>query len=994
MVGRRFLRRVCCALLGVCGVFAAANAHAGDPRLQWYTIETEGFRIHFHGGLEHVAQRAAQLAPQIEAQLIRLVGARERITTDIVLTDDSESANGFASALPYAHVQLYVTAPDEMSALSEHDDWLSTLMIHEGTHIVHVSQVAGLPALYNAILGRQLAPISLQPPWLKEGLAVYAESTLTGGGRLRSSSFEMMIRADVIDHRFATLDQISADPIRWPAGIHYLYGSKFVEFIANLYGPSVFATVTQDASDDVIPYAVSRPFYRATGRTIEQLYAAFQASTQRRIDEQLASVEARGLREGRRLTTHGRNVAFPRYVNAHCRRGNSSANQKPSKSGALLYFRSDGHERSGYYELGLESTAAGASPSDLLVARASGEHATLGPDCSIWFESIAVSRRRYGFSDLFRQPPETTSPSGLESSRQRMTIGRRAMAPDISADGSQVVYVTNRAGTTTLRIAKVDDLGRLSEERVLVPSATYEQVFTPRFSPNGERVVFGVWTRGGFRDLRIVEVATGLVSQPWRDRAVDQQPVFSPDGQWLYFSSDRSGIPNIYAYELQSGKLWQVTNVRTGAFMPELSPDQKQLYYVGYGSRGYDLYAMPLDRQDFLPAVTQPEARDDRTTLIDLGAHPIRPYHALTTLRPRAVDLNYQTEESGQRLTLTAKGSDIAGLHSVKATMIFEPEGASPDVYLNYDYGRLPIDFYARVHRKVDPNRSYRYGTYREPIDEIRTGATTGIGIPFPAEFESQYASFEYSAEQVSSVLPTGLAADPFATVPSEPRRGVSSSLRAAYQYSNVESTALAVGDERGLRCYVSVQGAHRALGSELEGSRAEARVTGYVPMPWARHHVLALSGFAGASTGNAFYGFTFGGYRDPEFWRNLTLGIGQGRLPLRGYPSDRFWGDRMILGQSEYRFPLALIDRGQSTLPVFLRRVAGAVSFDLGGAFTNFDPHRFDESLHYSFAAELWLDFVFGYAMGSRLVVGYAVGLGDGAYRGGTNYLAVGSRL
>lgn len=994
MVGQRLLRVATCALLGLSGVVAGTPAHAGDPRLLWHTIETEGFRIHFHAGLEHVAQRAAHLAPQIEAQLIRLVGARERITTDIVLTDNSESANGFASALPYAHVQLYVTAPDDMSALGEHDDWLSTLMIHEGTHIVHVSQVAGLPALYNAVLGRQLAPISLQPSWLKEGLAVYAESTLTGGGRLRSSMFEMMIRADVVDGTFATLDQISADPIRWPAGIQYLYGGKFVEFIANLYGPSVFATVTQDSSDDVIPYAVSRPFYRATGRTVEQLYSAFQMSTQRRIDEQLASVEARGRREGRRLTTHGRSLGYPRYVLPHCRRGHSTADRERPKSAALLYFRSNGHERSGYYELGLEPTGADANTSDILVSRSSGEHAALGPDCSIWFESIAVSRRRYGFSDLFRQLPETTAPSGLEPSRQRLTVGRRATAPDVSADASQIVYITNRAGTTTLRIAKLDGMGQPSEERVLVPSATYEQVFTPRFSPDGKRVVFGVWTRGGFRDLRIVDLATGLVSQPWRDRAVDQQPVFSPDGNWLYFSSDRSGIPNIYAYELKSGKLWQVTNVRTGAFMPELSPDQKQLYYVGYSSRGYDLYAMELVERQFLPAVAEPAARDDKATLTDTGAHPIRPYNALTTLRPRAVDLNYQTEASGQRLTLTTRASDIAGLHSVKATMIFEPEGASPDVYLNYDYRRLPIDFYARVQRKVDPNRSYRYGTYREPVDEIRTGATTGIGIPFPAEFESQYASFEYSAEQVSSVLPTGLAADPFATVPSEPRRGVSSSLRAAYQYSNVESTALGVGDERGLRCYVSVQGAHRALGSELEGSRAEGRVTGYLPMPWARHHVLALSGYAGASTGNAFYGFTFGGYRDPEFWRNLTLGIGQGRLPLRGYPSDRFWGDRMVLGQSEYRFPLALIDRGQSTLPVFLRRVAGAVSFDVGSAFTQFDPHRFDQSLHYSFAAELWLDFVFGYAMGSRLVIGYAVGMGEGAYPGGTSYLAVGSRL
>ena len=43
--------------------------------------------------------------------------------------------------------------------------------------------------------------------------------------------------------------------------------------------------------------------------------------------------------------------------------------------------------------------------------------------------------------------------------------------------------------------------------------------------------------------------------------------MFSPDGATLYFSSDRSGISNIYALDLATRRLSQVTNVRTGAFL-------------------------------------------------------------------------------------------------------------------------------------------------------------------------------------------------------------------------------------------------------------------------------------------------------------------------------------------------------------------------------------------------------------------------------------------
>ena len=121
-----------------------------------------------------------------------------------------------------------------------------------------------------------------------------------------------------------------------------------------------------------------------------------------------------------------------------------------------------------------------------------------------------------------------------------------------------------------------------------------------RFSPDGKHVAYSVWTRGGYRDIRIVEVATGKFRQLMRDRAMDMQPSYSSDGKYLFFTSDRTGIANVYAHELANGKLHQVTNVRTGAYMPELSPDGTTLVYVGYTSYGYDLFGMKFDPSQFL----------------------------------------------------------------------------------------------------------------------------------------------------------------------------------------------------------------------------------------------------------------------------------------------------------------------------------------------------------------------------------------------------------
>src|SRR5690606_37823502 len=143
-----------------------------------------------------------------------------------------------------------------------------------------------------------------------------------------------------------------------------------------------------------------------------------------------------------------------------------------------------------------------------------------------------------------------------------------------------------------LMIADTEDVE--GSMRLLVQSRRFDQVFTPRFSPDGARVAYSVWERGGRRDVRLLELATGAVTELTRDRAMDTGPTFSPDGAYVYFSSDRTGIANLYRYRLADGQLEQVTNVLGGAYMPALSPDGQRLVYVGYTSRGFDLYLPEL----------------------------------------------------------------------------------------------------------------------------------------------------------------------------------------------------------------------------------------------------------------------------------------------------------------------------------------------------------------------------------------------------------------
>ena len=124
--------------------------------------------------------------------------------------------------------------------------------------------------------------------------------------------------------------------------------------------------------------------------------------------------------------------------------------------------------------------------------------------------------------------------------------------------------------------------------RSLIPVANMEHAYTPAWSPDGKTLAFSWWRKGGRRDIYLMDVATRAITQITDDRAYDLEPRFSPDGQWLYFVSDRTGVYNLFAYEFATKKTFQCTNVIDGVFDPAISPDGKTVAFVGFRALGYD----------------------------------------------------------------------------------------------------------------------------------------------------------------------------------------------------------------------------------------------------------------------------------------------------------------------------------------------------------------------------------------------------------------------
>jgi hypothetical protein len=967
----------------LCALLLTRDADAvGDPGLVWETHTTEHFQVHAHSGLRPIAKRVAEVAENVHRILSPELGWQPKERTQIVLTDDTDFANGSATSLPYNTVRLYVTAPDDLSALNDYDDWLVELVTHEYTHILHTDHITGIPAIYNAILGKTYSPNQMQPRWILEGLAVLQESRFTSGGRNRSSIFDMYLRADVLEDNVAPIDQISHSPRRWPQGnLWYLYGSHFLQYIAEVYGNEALRAVAADYGDEVIPYGINRAIHRATGRTYVDLYASWIEWMKKRYGAQKAAVVSRGLREGLRLTATGQNAAHPHYMPEGAG-GDGAAN---GVSRRIAWYRDDGHTTGGIYGVSLtDSNGSGKANKKIdaprLITRTSGPSSpAFLPDGALLYDSTDVSKKFYFFWDLFRR---TRDDWGAETvAGDRLSIGLRASEPTVSPDGMRVAYVVNKAGTSYLYLSELDlhDGQKLGPPRKLLDSKRYEQVYTPRWSPDGTRLAYSTWTEGGYRDVRILDVGSGDVTEITHDRALDTGPVFSPDGKRLFYSSDRSGISNVYVHDLATGKLRQVTNVIGGAFQADPSPDGKHLAYIGYGSTGYDLYELDLDDDRFLepePYVDERPPRPPEPPRLPLTPTPYNPW---PTLRPYAWSFELRPDAFGQAIVVTTIGGDVVGHHAYSLAIGASFVKGEPAIDFSYYYRNLPFDTRMHLYRYIAPRGGYRFGDQTPTWIEQTAGVDVGVAIPFSTAHYSQNVALSYSWARYKPLdgFPQNVI-DPYTRVAVYPQTGYIGSLHFGWSWANVQRFVWSVSNEIGFALFFGVDVARPELAGQYTVYAANYNAFGYFPVPILKHHVLALHANGGVTGGDYGRrgGFALGGFADtplPDALRNLLIQPG---VALRGYKPGARFGDAFQLFNAEYRFPILDLDRGVQTLPLFVNRIYGNLFADYGDAsFEHLDLL----AMKFGFGAEVLLDLVVGYFQGLTLRTGFAKGTSEG---------------
>ncbi|HWE31675.1 MAG TPA: DPP IV N-terminal domain-containing protein, partial [Polyangia bacterium] len=963
---------------------AEGAARADDPARVWRTIETPHFYIHFYtlpngGGEEPVAQRLATVTEYCYSRLVPMLGKGLGWKTHVVVTDEIDDYNGFAGVTPYPAVTLYANSPDDRAELNDYDDWLTDLFMHEYTHVLHTGTIGGwIAPVINAVLGLGVgivvAPNQLQPRWGLEGLAVFEETARTSSGRLRNSIWDMYLRAQTLEDKFQRLDQFSVSPNQFPYGnAAYLYGSALMRFVAEHYGEQALLRWSRDygtlrlgigwwagalAGFHPLPGDLNRSIRRVTGKTWMQLHAEFHDELWRKYSAQRDAIVARGVTPARTLLPS---------------RPDSPARPVFTPDGRdLIVLDSDGYTRQRLARIAVDApeppppgTKIKWRGTELLTDAAGGPSLSADGRLLAYHEQQIV-RTIYAYNDLFLY-------DRVAHKKTRLTEGARAWNPALSPDGTLVAFERTANSSRGLGLLRTDgsDGGKIE---MLIPVANMEHAYTPSWSPDGKTLVFSWWKKGGRRDIYTIDVATRALTQITDDRAYDLEPRFSPDGKWIYFVSDRTGVYNLYAYELATKKIFQCTNVVNGVFDPAISPDGKTVAFVGFHALGYDLEVAALDPSSWREAAPPILDRPDATPPPEEPPKPTHWYNPFRTLYPFTWKPYALPDGYGEILGFNVAGSDAVGRHSWSLQLGFGT-GRSDDVQFsgNYSYNGLWPSLNMGVAHSLERRGGLILNGTDIGWDADLWSFGTSIDLPILrhiVDSSDLVFSYDYAWTGNKTEVPSQVI-DPSAPIPELPETGSTAGFAATWVYSSARRYQYSISTESGRYLSMTLGVAARAFGSANDVFSASWTYSEWVPMPWGnrwlRNHVLWLSYSGGVSGGEAGHhnNFFLGGYPQQNLLTSIYDFSRPGSASLRGYGYASQFGDQFHVLNAEYRFPIAWIERGVETFPVYLRRLHGRLFVDYGGAFNG--DFGFDK-LKVGVGAEAMLEITYAYYFNAAL--------------------------
>ena len=538
----------------------------------WQFLQSEHFDVYFTEGGEGVASFVAEVAEDSYEMLRKdfRYDLKDRITiiaynshndfgqTNVDLSPPEESVGGFTEFFKNRMVIPY------------EGEWekFRHVIHHELTHAVMLQMVygAGVQAIVSGLTRLQL------PLWFIEGLAEYESR----GWDTESDMFM----------RDAALNGYTPEIPMLYGFMAYKGGQSVLYYLAEKYGDAKIGELLGKVK---INRNFERGMKQAIGIGLEDLSKRWHRYLKRKYWPDIADRKEPD-EIGKRLTDH--------------KKDNNFINSSPALSpkGDKLVFLSD---RSDYFDIYLMSAIDGRILAKLVSGQRAGSLEELK-----WMKGPNITWSPDGKFIAF------SAKAGKEDALHIVDVKKKDIVrslrldldgifyPSWSPKGDEIAFSGTKYGQSDIYSVNLETEGLRK-----ITDDIFSDV-EPSWSQDGAQLVFasdrGQWIDSDTvpDDLTPVELdyknydiyqinADGSeLRNVVSSLHVERIPVYSPDGTYIAFTSDRSGVTNIYIKNLESDEEWPITNILTGAFQPTWSGDGSRMVFTSFYYAGYDLFLL------------------------------------------------------------------------------------------------------------------------------------------------------------------------------------------------------------------------------------------------------------------------------------------------------------------------------------------------------------------------------------------------------------------
>jgi len=578
---RRITRGAVWLALASLGAGRAAFAqYFGQNKVQYRQLnfsvaQTEHFDVYYHAAEREGALDAARMAERAYARLSRVLNHQYRERQPLILyashtefqqnnvTDIGEGTGGVTEPFRHRILLPFTGAYADFEHVLQHE------IVHQFQFDVFARGRIG---------GGIQRLIQVNPPlWFMEGMAEYLSLGPT------TPQTAMWLRDAALEGELPTIEQLTWNPTIFP----YRFGHAIWSFIGERWGDAVVGELLHA----VASAGIQDGFQRALGMSLDELSDEWRETVQRTYLPEIAELQS-ARRFAQALLTE--------------RKSNGTLHLSPALSpdGKNVAYLSEGN--SFFVDLYLADGETGRVKRRLIKSAFSSDFESLrfiystgswSPDGRYF----AIAAKHGGQDDL------VIFDVARRRVQRRIKVPLHGITnPSWSPDGTQLVFTGYDGGLSDLFVVGADGTGftRLTQDR-------YAELH-PAWSPSGKSIAFAT-DRGGATDLETLFFGPLRIAlYHFSDRTIElldhmagqnTNPQWAPDGLSIAFVSDRSGISNVFLYDLAEREVYRLTNAFTGiSGLTPISPaiswaTQADRLAITYYEKGdYNVYVIDNPR--------------------------------------------------------------------------------------------------------------------------------------------------------------------------------------------------------------------------------------------------------------------------------------------------------------------------------------------------------------------------------------------------------------